>query len=123
VITIEEAKGIQTKREAVVEGMQFDRGYVSPYFITNVEKMIADLADPYTLIHQKQLSGPRPMLPMLENIVQSGKPLQIVPASWPALLTSEPWVRTEPRKSPGLSKFDDMAVPVRPLACGITQAR
>ena len=77
VITVEEAKGIQTELE-VVEGMQFDRGYVSPYFITNAEKMVAELADPYILIHEKKLSNLQPMLPLLESIVQSGKPLLIV---------------------------------------------
>ena len=77
VITVEEAKGIQTELE-VVEGMQFDRGYVSPYFITNAEKMVAELADPYILIHEKKLSSLQPMLPLLESIVQSGKPLLII---------------------------------------------
>jgi chaperonin GroEL len=77
VITVEEAKGIQTELE-VVEGMQFDRGYVSPYFITNAEKMVAELADPYILIHEKKLSGLQSMLPLLESVVQSGKPLLIV---------------------------------------------
>src|ERR1700742_2498338 len=77
VITVEEAKGIQTELE-VVEGMQFDRGYVSPYFITNAKKMIAELAEPYILIHEKKLSSLQPMLPLLESVVQSGKPLLIV---------------------------------------------
>ncbi len=77
VITVEEAKGIQTELD-VVEGMQFDRGYVSPYFITNAEKMIAELAEPYVLIHEKKLSGLQPMLPLLESIVQSGRPLLII---------------------------------------------
>ena len=77
VITVEEAKGIQTELE-VVEGMQFDRGYVSPSFITNAEKMVAELADPYILIHEKKLSSLQPILPLLESIVQSGKPLLIV---------------------------------------------
>ena len=77
VITVEEAKGIQTELD-VVEGMQFDRGYVSPYFITNAEKMIAELDQPYILIHEKKLSGLQPMLPLLESVVQSGKPLLIV---------------------------------------------
>jgi chaperonin GroEL len=77
VITVEEAKGIQTELD-VVEGMQFDRGYVSPYFITNAEKMIADLDQPYILIHEKKLSGLQPMLPLLESIVQSGRPLLII---------------------------------------------
>ncbi len=77
VITVEEAKGIQTELD-VVEGMQFDRGYVSPYFITNAEKMIAELDSPYILIHEKKLSGLQPMLPLLEAVVQSGKPLLIV---------------------------------------------
>src|SRR6476469_6568926 len=77
VITVEEAKGIQTELE-VVEGMQFDRGYVSPYFITNAEKMIAELDQPYILIHEKKLAGLQPMLPLLESIVQSGRPLLII---------------------------------------------
>jgi chaperonin GroEL len=77
VITVEEAKGIQTELD-VVEGMQFDRGYVSPYFITNAEKMTAELTDPYILIHEKKLSGLQPMLPLLESVVQSGRPLLIL---------------------------------------------
>ena len=77
VITVEEAKGIQTELD-VVEGMQFDRGYVSPYFITNAEKMIAELDNPYILIHEKKLSQLQPMLPLLEAVVQSGRPLIIV---------------------------------------------
>jgi chaperonin GroEL len=77
VITVEEAKGIQTELD-VVEGMQFDRGYVSPYFITNPEKMIADLDSPYILIFEKKLSQLQPMLPLLEAIVQTGKPLLII---------------------------------------------
>ena len=77
VITVEEAKGIQTELD-VVEGMQFDRGYVSPYFITNAEKMVADMDQPYILIHEKKLSGLQPMLPLLESIVQSGRPLVII---------------------------------------------
>src|ERR1700719_613374 len=77
VITVEEAKGIQTELE-VVEGMQFDRGYVSPYFITNAEKMVADMDQPYILIHEKKLSSLQPMLPLLESIVQSGRPLLII---------------------------------------------
>jgi chaperonin GroEL len=77
VITVEEAKSIQTELD-VVEGMQFDRGYVSPYFITNAEKMVAELDDPYILIFEKKLSGLQPMLPLLEAVVQSGRPLVIV---------------------------------------------
>jgi chaperonin GroEL len=77
VITVEEAKGIQTELD-VVEGMQFDRGYISPYFITNAEKMITDLDQPYILIHEKKLSGLQPMLPLLESVVQSGRPLLII---------------------------------------------
>ena len=77
VITVEEAKGIQTELD-VVEGMQFDRGYMSPYFITNAEKMIAELDQPYILIHEKRLSGLQPMLPLLESVVQAGRPLLIV---------------------------------------------
>ncbi|HTU56378.1 MAG TPA: chaperonin GroEL [Acetobacteraceae bacterium] len=77
VITVEEAKGIQTELD-VVEGMQFDRGYVSPYFVTNAEKMLAELDQPYMLIHEKKLSGLQPMLPLLESVVQSGRPLLII---------------------------------------------
>ena len=77
VITVEEAKGIQTELD-VVEGMQFDRGYISPYFITNAEKMTADLDQPYILIHEKKLSSLQPILPLLESVVQSGRPLVII---------------------------------------------
>src|SRR6202043_1844246 len=77
VITVEEAKSLETELE-VVEGMQFDRGYLSPYFITNAEKMIAELEDAYVLLHEKKLSGLQAMLPVLESVVQSGKPLVIV---------------------------------------------
>src|SRR5712672_3168165 len=76
-ITVEEAKTAVTELD-VVEGMQFDRGYLSPYFITNAEKMIAELEDPYILIHEKKLSSLQPMLPILEAVVQAGKPLLIV---------------------------------------------
>jgi chaperonin GroEL len=77
VITVEEAKTAETELD-VVEGMQFDRGYLSPYFITNAEKMIAELDDAYILIHEKKLSSLQPMLPILETVVQSGKPLLII---------------------------------------------
>ncbi|WP_018261978.1 chaperonin GroEL [Methylobacterium sp. WSM2598] len=77
VITVEEAKTAETELD-VVEGMQFDRGYLSPYFITNAEKMIAELEDPYILIHEKKLSSLQAMLPVLEAVVQTGKPLLIV---------------------------------------------
>src|SRR5688572_11942325 len=77
VITVEEAKSLETELE-VVEGMQFDRGYVSPYFITNADKMLVELEDPYILIHEKKLSGLQPMLPLLESVVQTGKPLLII---------------------------------------------
>jgi chaperonin GroEL len=77
VITIEEAKTAETELD-VVEGMQFDRGYLSPYFITNAEKMVAELEDPYILLHEKKLSSLQPMLPILEAVVQTGKPLLIV---------------------------------------------
>jgi chaperonin GroEL len=77
VITVEEAKTAETELD-VVEGMQFDRGYLSPYFITNAEKMIAEIEDAYILIHEKKLSSLQPMLPILEAIVQSGKPLLII---------------------------------------------
>jgi chaperonin GroEL len=77
VITVEEAKSLETELD-VVEGMQFDRGYLSPYFITNHEKMLAELEDPYILIHEKKLSSLQPMLPVLEAVVQTGKPLVII---------------------------------------------
>jgi chaperonin GroEL len=77
VITVEEAKSLETELD-VVEGMQFDRGYLSPYFITNADKMIAELDSPYILLFEKKLSGLQAMLPVLEAVVQSGKPLLIV---------------------------------------------
>jgi chaperonin GroEL len=77
VITVEEAKSFETELE-VVEGMQFDRGYISPYFVTNAEKMVVDLEDPYILLHEKKLPNLQAMLPLLEAIVQSGRPLLIV---------------------------------------------
>ncbi|MCI4677548.1 chaperonin GroEL [Rhodoblastus acidophilus] len=77
VITVEEAKSLETETD-IVEGMQFDRGYLSPYFVTNAEKMIAELDDPYILIHEKKLSTLQPLLPVLEAVVQTGKPLLIV---------------------------------------------
>ena len=77
VITVEESKSLETELD-VVEGMQFDRGYLSPYFITNADKMIAELESPYILIHEKKLSGLQAMLPVLEAVVQTGKPLLII---------------------------------------------
>ncbi|MFO0348676.1 MAG: chaperonin GroEL, partial [Alphaproteobacteria bacterium] len=77
VITVEEAKSLDSELE-VVEGMQFDRGYISPYFVTNAEKMVAELDEPYILIHEKKISSLQPMLPILESIVQTGRPLLII---------------------------------------------
>src|SRR4029450_11078703 len=77
VITVEEAKSMETELD-VVEGMQFDRGYISPYFITNAEKMVAELEEPYILIHDKNLPTLQPLLPLLAAVVQSGKPLLII---------------------------------------------
>ena len=77
VITVEELKSLETELD-IVEGMQFDRGYLSPYFITNAEKMTAELEDAYILIHEKKLSGLKDMLPLLEAVVQAGKPLLII---------------------------------------------
>jgi len=77
VITVEENKGLETETE-VVEGMQFDRGYLSPYFVTNADKMVAELEDAYILLHEKKLSSLQPMVPLLEAVIQAGKPLLIV---------------------------------------------
>jgi chaperonin GroEL len=77
VITVEEAKSLETELD-VVEGMQFDRGYISPYFITNADKMLVELENPYILINEKKLSTLQPLLPMLEAVVQAGKPLLII---------------------------------------------
>jgi chaperonin GroEL len=77
VITVEEAKAMETEVE-IVEGMQFDRGYISPYFVTNAEKMVAEFEDAYILLHEKKLSGLQSMLPLLEAVVQTGKPLVII---------------------------------------------
>ncbi|HSM39364.1 MAG TPA: chaperonin GroEL, partial [Afifellaceae bacterium] len=77
VITVEEAKSLETELE-VVEGMQFDRGYLSPYFVTNAEKMTTELEDPYILLHEKKLSNLQAMLPVLESVVQSSRPLLII---------------------------------------------
>jgi chaperonin GroEL len=77
VITVEEAKSLTTELD-VVEGMQFDRGYVSPYFVTNAEKMLVELEDPCILIHEKKLSSLQPIIPLLESVVQSGRPLLII---------------------------------------------
>ena len=83
VITVEEAKSLETELE-VVEGMQFDRGYISPYFITNAEKMIADLEDPYILLFEKKLSNLQAMLPVLEAVVQSAVRCSSSPRTWKA---------------------------------------
>src|SRR6266436_4839835 len=77
VITVEEAKSLETELD-VVEGMQFDRGYISPYFVTNAEKMLAELEDPYILLHEKKLSGLQALSPILEAVVQSARPLLII---------------------------------------------
>jgi len=77
VITVEENKGLETETE-VVEGMQFDRGYLSPYFVTNADKMTAELEDVMILLHEKKLSSLQPMVPLLESVIQSGKPLLII---------------------------------------------
>src|SRR3546814_12125333 len=77
VITVEEAKSLATELETV-EGMQFDRGYLSPYFVTNAEKLKVELEDPYILIHEKKLSNLQALIPLLEQVVQSGRPLLII---------------------------------------------
>jgi chaperonin GroEL len=121
VITVEEAKTTETTLD-VVEGMQFDRGYISPYFITDAEKMVADLDDPYILLHEKKLSTLQPILPVLEQVVQSGKPLLIVAedVEGEALATLvvnklRGGLRVAAVKTPGFgdrrkSMFEDMAV-------------
>jgi chaperonin GroEL len=88
VITVEEAKTAVTELD-VVEDMQFDRGYLSPYFITNAEKMLAELEDPYILIHEKKLSSLQPVLPILEAVVQASKPLLIITED----IEGKPWRR------------------------------
>ena len=77
VITVEESKSLETELDTV-EGMQFDRGYLSPYFVTNAEKMVCDMENPYILFHEKKLSGLQPLLPVLEAVVQTGRPLLII---------------------------------------------
>ena len=77
VITVEEAKSLETELD-VVEGMQFDRGYISPYFVTNADKMRVELEDPYILVYEKKLSGLQELLPLLEAVAQTGKPLLII---------------------------------------------
>ena len=77
VITVEEAKGVETELD-VVEGMQFDRGYLSPYFITNADKMTTELENPFILLHEKKLTNLQPMVPLLEAVVQAGRPLMII---------------------------------------------
>jgi chaperonin GroEL len=77
VITVEEAKGMETELE-IVEGMQFDRGYVSPYFVTDAEKLEVRLDDPYILLHEKKISAMKDMVPLLEQIAKTGKPLLLV---------------------------------------------
>src|ERR671938_524507 len=77
VITVEEAKSLETELD-VVEGMQFDRGYISPYFVTNAEKMVAELDNPFILLHEKKLSGLQAMLPVLEAVVRAGRPLLVI---------------------------------------------
>jgi chaperonin GroEL len=77
VITVEEAKSLETELD-IVEGMQFDRGYASPYFVTNADKMLCELEEPFILFHEKKLSGLQPLLPVLEAVVQSGRPLLII---------------------------------------------
>ena len=76
-ITVEEAKSLETELD-VVEGLQFDRGYLSAYFVTNAEKMVVELENPYILLHEKKLSGLQSLLPLLEAVVQSGRPLLII---------------------------------------------
>ena len=89
VITVEEAKSLETELE-VVEGMQFDRGYISPYFVTNADKMRVEMDDAYILIYEKKLSSLNELLPLLEAIVQSGKPLSSSQKTWKAK-RSPPW--------------------------------
>ena len=114
VITVEEAKTAETELD-VVEGMQFDRGYLSPYFITNAEKMIAELEDRYILIFEKKLSSLQPMLPVLEAVVQTGKPLVIV--------AEESKARRSPRSSSTSCVAASRSRPSRRLASAIAARR
>ena len=77
VITVEEAKGMETTLD-IVEGMQFDRGYSSPYFVTNAEKMVAELEEPFILLNEKKISNMKDMIPLLESVARSGKPLLVI---------------------------------------------
>jgi chaperonin GroEL len=90
VITVEEAKSLETELE-VVEGMQFDRGYISPYFITNADKMQAEMEDAYLLIYEKKLSGLQELLPLLESVVQTSKPLSSLLRMWRARRSLRWW--------------------------------
>jgi chaperonin GroEL (HSP60 family) len=85
-----EAKSLETELE-VVEGMQFDRGYISPYFVTNAEKMRVEMEDPYLLIYEKKLSALNELLPLLEAVVQAGKPLLIIAEMWRARRSPRWW--------------------------------
>jgi chaperonin GroEL len=90
VITVEEAKSLESELE-VVEGMQFDRGYISPYFITNAEKMVAELETPYILIYEKKLSGLQPLLPLLEQVSSRAVPCSSLPRTWRAKRLPRSW--------------------------------
>jgi hypothetical protein len=90
VITVEEAKSLATELETV-EGMQFDRGYLSPYFVTDTEKLKVELDDPYILVHEKKLSNLQPMVPLLEKVVQSGRPCSSSPRTSRARRSRRLW--------------------------------
>ena len=90
VITVEEAKSLETELD-VVEGMQFDRGYISPYFVTNADKMRVEMEDPYLLIYEKKLSGLQELLPLLEAVVQTSKPLVIIAEDVEGEALATPW--------------------------------
>jgi chaperonin GroEL len=103
VITVEEAKSLDTELE-VVEGMQFDRGYLSPYFVTNADKMNCDLEDPYILLHEKKLSSLQSMLPLLETVVQSGRPLLIIAEIFFSCTSTRASSSTHSIRSPSVTK-------------------
>ena len=119
VITVEEAKTAETELD-VVEGMQFNRGYLSPYFITSAEKMVAELEDPYILIHEKKLSSLQAMLPILEAVVQTGKPLLIVAEDVEGEALADPRRQQAARRPQGRGRGKRRALATAARPCSTT---